>query len=50
MVCIKYEGSQPQCVRVELQGVPVYGVVDSWADVTIVGCKLLCKVSAIIKL
>ena len=47
---VKDQGSQPQCVRVEIQGVPVYGVVDSGADITIIGGKLLRRVAAIVKL
>ena len=49
-VRVKDQGSQPQCVRVELQGVPVYGLVDSGADITIIGGKLLRRVSSIVKL
>ena len=49
-VRVKDQGSQPQCVRVEIQGVPVYGVVDSGADITNLGGKLLRRVAAIVKL
>ena len=47
---IKDQGSQPQCVQLELQGVPAYGIVHSGADITIIGGKLLRKMSAVVKL
>ena len=49
-VRVEDEGSRPQCVQVELQSGPVYGVVDSGADITILGGKLLRRVAAIVKL
>ena len=30
-------GSQARCARVKIAGVPVYGIVDSGADITIIG-------------
>ena len=36
--------------RVEIQGVPVFGVIDSGADVTVIGGNLLRKVATIAKL
>ena len=43
-------GSRPQCARVEIQGVPVFGVIDSGADITTIGGNLLRKVATIAKL
>lgn len=31
------QGRQPWCVKVSVQGVPIYGLVDSGADITIIG-------------
>ena len=33
-------GSRPRTVTVDLQGVPVNGVIDSGADITIMGVKV----------
>ena len=33
-------GSISQCVKLFIQGVPVYGIIDSGADITIIGRKL----------
>ena len=33
-------GSITQCVKLFIQGVPVYGIIDSGADITIIGEKL----------
>ena len=49
-VRVQDKGSQPQCARVEIQGVPVYGMIDSGADITILGGNLLCKVVTTVKL
>lgn len=38
-------GSRPQGARILLQGVPAVGIVDSGADITIVGGKLFKKVA-----
>ena len=43
-------GSQPQCVKVQVQGVPAYGVLDSGADITIMGGMLFRKVATIARL
>ena len=49
-VWVQDKGSQPQCARVEIQGVPVYCVIDSGADITILGGNLLRKVATTVKL
>ena len=28
------KGSRPQCVKLQVQGVPAYGIIDSGADIT----------------
>ena len=38
------------CVRVMLQGVLVYGVIDSGADIMILGGRLFKKVALVVKL
>ena len=43
-------GSITQCVKVQLQGVPAYGLIDSGADITIVGGNLFKKVATIARL
>ena len=43
-------GSRPKCVKVAIQGVPAFGVVDSGADITIMGGDLFKKVAAGAKL
>ena len=40
-------GSQPQEAWVDVQGVPAYGMLDSGADITIMGGALFCKVVAV---
>ena len=50
MVRVENKGSQPQCAQVVIQGVPVYGIVDSGADITIMGGKLFHKVAAVARL
>ena len=49
-VRVKDKGSATQGVRVLLQGVPTIGIVDSGADITIVGGDLLRKVAAVARL
>ena len=44
------KGSQPHCAKVEVQGVPMFGIVDSGADITIIGAELFKKVAAVAKL
>lgn len=38
---LKDEGSDPKCVTVLLQGVPATGLIDSGADITIMGVNYL---------
>ena len=46
-VRVQDKGSRPQCIRIQLQGVPVYGIIDSGADISIIGGDLLrCVASA----
>ena len=45
-VRIDDEGSRQQHVEVLLAGVPVRGVIDSGADITIMGGELFCRVAA----
>ena len=40
-------GSLPQCVHVLIQDVPVYGIIDTAADITIIGGQLFCKVASV---
>ena len=50
MIRISDQGSRPQCAQVQIQGVPVYGIIDSGADITIIGGGLFRKVAAAAKL
>ena len=50
MVRINDQGSKPHCVRVQVQGVPAYGLIDSGADITIMGGTLFKKVAAVARL
>ena len=43
-------GSQPHCAKVSIQGVPVYGIIDSGADITIIGAILFKRVATIARL
>ena len=43
-------GSKPQCVKVQVQGVPAYCVLDSGADITIMGGMLFRKVATVAQL
>ena len=44
------EGSKSQTALVEITGVPAYGIVDTGADITIIGPKLFKKVAMFAKL
>ena len=44
------EGSISQCVKVQVQGVPAYGLIDTGADITIIGGKLFKRVAIIARL
>ena len=50
LVRVEDKGSEPKCAKVEIQGVPAYGVVDSGADITIIGGELFKRVAATAKL
>jgi len=41
------KGSFPQCVHVLIQGVPAYGIIDTAADITIIGGRLFRKVASV---
>ena len=43
-------GSRSQCVKVQVQGVPAYGLIDTEADITIIGGKLFEKVATVARL
>ena len=43
-------GSHSQCVKVQVQGVPVYGLIDTGADITIIGGKLFERVATVARL
>ena len=43
-------GSHSQCVKVEVQGVPAYGLIDTGADITIIGGKLFKRVATVARL
>ena len=43
-------GSKPQCARVMIQSVPAIGIVDTAADITIMGGFLFQKVASMAKL
>lgn len=43
-------GSVPQCAEVLVQGVPAHGIIDSAADITIMGCDLFKKVAFVCRL
>ena len=38
-------GSHPHCAKVIIQGVPAYGIIDSGADITIIGGSLFKRVA-----
>ena len=39
------EGSKPRCARVLAQGVSAYGIIDTTADIIIIGGNLFQKVA-----
>ena len=43
-------GSHSQCVKVQVQGVPAYGLIDTGADITIIGGKLFKRVATVVRL
>ena len=46
LVRLQDGGSQAQCARVGIQGVPAYGVIDNGADITIIGGSLFARVAS----
>ena len=44
------KGSLTQCVKITVQGVPVYGIIDSGADITIIGGRLFKRVALAVRL
>ena len=50
MVRIPDKGSVTQCVKVQVQGVPAYGMIDSGADISIIGGILFKKVATVARL
>jgi len=50
LVRIADKGSCSHCVTVEVQGVPVDGVIDTGADITIMGGEVFKKIAAVAKL
>ena len=50
VVRVNDQGSQPRCAKVQIEGVPMYGIVDSGADITIIGGTLFKKVAAVARL
>ena len=49
-VRVQNMGSQPHCAKINVQGVPVDGVVDSGANITIMGRDLFKHVATVAKL
>ena len=45
-IWVEDQGSQSHCAQVRIAGVPVYGIVDSGADITIIGGDLFRRVAA----
>ena len=49
-VRVNDEGSQPRCAKVQVQGIPMCGIVDTGADITIIGGMMFKRVATAIKL
>ena len=49
-VRVSDQGSKPQYVNVTIQGVPTSGIIDTGADITIMGGELFKKISNIVRL
>ena len=45
MVRVDNQGSRPQYVNIQIQDVPMSGVIDTGADITIMGVKLFKKIA-----
>ena len=50
VIRVSDEGSKSQCAHVEVQGVPAYGIIDTAADITIIGGRLFKKIATIARL
>ena len=50
VVRVSDEGSKSQCAHVEVQGVPAYGIIDTAADITIIGGRLFKKIATTARL
>ena len=50
MIQVNDEGSQTNEAEVVIQGVPVVGILDSGADITIMGAEMFKKVASVAKL
>ena len=50
VIRIAHHCSHTQCVKVFIQGEPAYGLIDSGADITIIGGSLFKKVAAVAQL
>ena len=50
VVRVPDKGSQLKCTQIDLQGFPVYGVIDSGSNITIMGGDLLRRVASAAKL
>ncbi len=44
------KGNHSWCAKVDVQGVPMYGIVDSGADITIIGGQMFKTVAVVAKL
>ena len=44
IIRLKVKGNKPRCVKLEIQVVPVYGIMDSGAYITIMGGDMFKKV------
>ena len=42
-IVVKDNGSRSVCMPLQMEGVPVYGLVDTGADITIIGAQLFKK-------
>ena len=49
-VRVSDKGSESRCARVQVQGVPVYDLIDTGADITIIGGNLFWRVATVARL
>ena len=50
VIRVSDEGSKSQCVHVRVKGVPAYGIINTAADIAIIGGRLLKKIATIARL